>query len=162
MDMGAQILVHEADCPFMKRIARSAIVEHTAEKMFMLVDDIESYPQFLPWCVAATVQERTAEGVRATLTAGLSGLRQSFTTLNENRRPESIRLTLVHGPFRRFAGGWHFQPLSENACRIQFSLEYELSGPLAAVLARLFDRIADTMVDAFTRRADEVYGTDRR
>lgn len=146
----------------MKRIVRSAIVEHTAEEMYALVDDIESYPKFLPWCVAAQVHERSAEGARATLTAGLPGLRQSFTTRNETRRPESIGLALVHGPFRRFAGGWRFQSLSESACRIEFSLEYELSGPLAAVLGRLFDRIADTMVDAFTRRADEVYGQNRR
>ena len=67
-------------------------------------------------------------------------------------------MRLVHGPFRRFAAAWRFKPLSEHACSIEFSLEYELAGPLARVLAPLLDRIADTMVDAFTRRAGEVYG----
>ena len=142
----------------MKRIARSAIVEHSAREMYALVDDIESYPRFLPWCNAAKVEERTHEGVRATLTVGMRGLRQSFTTQNVNRPGESIELRLVKGPFRRFAASWRFTPLSGEACRIEFGLEYELAGALAKILAPLFDRIADTMVDAFTRRAAALYG----
>lgn len=142
----------------MKRVARSSIVEHTAQEMFALIDDIESYPRFLPWCVAARVEERTADGVRATLTIGMRGLRTSFTTQNRNRPGESIDMSLVEGPFRRFAAGWRFRPLSAHACSIEFSMEYELSGPLARMLAPLFGRIADTMVDAFTRRAGEAYG----
>jgi ribosome-associated toxin RatA of RatAB toxin-antitoxin module len=142
----------------MKRISRHAIVEHSAHEMFSLVDDIESYPRFLPWCSAARVEERTPAGARATLTVGIRGLRQSFTTQNENRPGESIELRLVKGPFRRFAAAWRFKPLSEEACSIEFSLEYEMAGALARILAPLFDHIADTMVDAFTRRADELYG----
>jgi ribosome-associated toxin RatA of RatAB toxin-antitoxin module len=142
----------------MKRIARSAIVEHKAEEMFALVDDIESYPRFLPWCAAAKVDERTPTGVRATMTMGMRGLRQSFTTHNENRPGESIELRLVKGPFRRFTGAWRFKPLSEEASSIEFSLEYEMAGALSRILEPLFDNIADTMVDAFTRRADAVYG----
>jgi ribosome-associated toxin RatA of RatAB toxin-antitoxin module len=142
----------------MKRIARSAIVEHRAEEMFALVDDIESYPRFLPWCVAAKVESRTHDAVEATLTIGLRGLRTSFTTHNDNRPGEAIDMRLVQGPFRRFAAAWRFDRLSEEACRIEFSVDYELSGPLARMLSPLFDRIADTMVDAFTRRAYEVYG----
>jgi ribosome-associated toxin RatA of RatAB toxin-antitoxin module len=142
----------------MKRIARSAIVEHRAEEMYALVDDIDSYPRFLPWCVAARVEQRTAAGAQATLTIGMRGLRTSFTTRNENRVGEAIDMRLVHGPFRRFAAAWRFKPLSDEACRIEFSLEYELAGPLARLLAPLVERIADTMVDAFTRRAAAVYG----
>lgn len=142
----------------MKRIARSAIVEHRAEEMFALVDDIESYPRFLPWCVAARVESRRDDTVEATLTIGLRGLRTSFTTHNDNRPGEAIDMRLVQGPFRRFAAAWRFNRLSDEACRIEFSVEYELSGPLARMLSPLFDRIADTMVDAFTRRAYEVYG----
>jgi ribosome-associated toxin RatA of RatAB toxin-antitoxin module len=142
----------------MKRIARSAIVEHKAEEMFALVDDIESYPRFLPWCKAATVHARTPQGVRATLTMGMRGLRQSFTTQNENRPGESIDLRLVKGPFRRFAAAWRFKRLSEEACSVEFSLEYEMWAPLSRVLEPLLDHMADTIVDAFTRRADEIYG----
>src|SRR5213083_180981 len=90
----------------MKRIDRSAIVEHSAAQIFALVEDIEAYPRFLPWCVAATVDERGPAGTRATLTVGVRGLRQSFTTLNRSRPGEAIDLSLVQGPFRRFAGGW--------------------------------------------------------
>jgi ribosome-associated toxin RatA of RatAB toxin-antitoxin module len=142
----------------MKRIARSAIVEHSAQEMFALVDDIESYPRFLPWCTAAAVEERTPSSVRATLTAGMRGLRQSFTTQNDLEPGEAIHMRLVKGPFRRFSAAWRFKALSPESCAIEFALEYELAGPLGRVLAPLFDRIADTMVDAFTRRAADLYG----
>lgn len=143
----------------MKRIARSAIVAHAAAELYALVEAIEKYPQFLPWCLATRVHERGPGGTRATLTVGLRGLKQSLTTQNANRPGESIDLRLVEGPFRRFAAAWRFTPLSPQACRIEFSLEYEFSSrTLGKLLAPLFDQIADTMVDAFTRRAAEVYG----
>ena len=141
----------------MKSIQRSAIVSHSAADMYALVDDVASYPDFLPWCQAASVQPE-GEAKRATLVAGLRGLRQSFTTLNTGRLGESIDMRLVDGPFRRFEGAWRFTPLSGHACRVDFSLRYELAGgPLGELLAPLFADIADTMVDAFTRRADEVH-----
>ena len=138
----------------MKRIARSALVEHAAREMFDLVEDIESYPKFLPWCLDATVHERSAAATRATLTVGMRGLRQSFTTHNENHPGEAIAMRLVRGPFRHFSAAWRFTPLSPQASRIEFSLEYEFaSRALAKLLEPLFEHIADTMVDAFTRRA---------
>jgi len=142
----------------MKRIARSAIVGHSAPEMFALVDDIESYPRFLPWCRAATVESRTPALVRATLSVGMRGLRQSLSTQNELRPAEAMDMRLVKGPFRHFAAAWRFKPLSAEACSIEFSLEYEMAGPLARLLEPIFDHIADTMVDAFTRRAAELYG----
>jgi ribosome-associated toxin RatA of RatAB toxin-antitoxin module len=142
----------------MKRIARSAIVEHSAERMFTLVDDVESYPRFLPWCRAAKVEERTAASAQATLSVGMRGLRQTFSTRNELHPPEAMDMRLVKGPFRHFAAAWRFKPLSAQACAVEFSLEYEMAGPLARILEPLFDHIADTMVDAFTRRAGELYG----
>jgi ribosome-associated toxin RatA of RatAB toxin-antitoxin module len=142
----------------MKRISRSAIVEHSAEEMYALVDDIESYPRFLPWCSAAREEQRTPTAVRATLAVGMRGLRQSFTTQNELKPGAAMDMHLVKGPFRRFAAAWRFKPLSAEACSIEFSLEYEMAGPLARLLEPLFDHIADTMVDAFTRRAAALYG----
>lgn len=142
----------------MKRIARSAIVEHSAAEMYALVEDIESYPRFLPWCAEATVDERHSGRTRATLTARLGALRQSFTTENDNQPGEAIAMRLVKGPFRRFAGEWRFMPLGEKACRMEFRLQYEFSSrTLGKLLAPLFDGIADSMVDAFLRRADDVY-----
>lgn len=138
----------------MKRIARSAIVDRPAAVLYALVEDIEAYPRFLPWCLAAHVHERGHHVTRATLTVGLKGIRQSFTTENTNRPGEAIDMRLVKGPFRRFSAAWRFHALSEHAARVEFSLEYEFAGRMvAAALEPLFDRIADTMLDAFIRRA---------
>lgn len=144
----------------MKRIARSAIVEHAAADMYRLVEGIEAYPGFLPWCVAASVHQRRPGMTHATLTVGVGGARQSFSTRNENRPGEAIDMRLVEGPFRDFAAHWRFVPLAARACRIEFSMQYEFSSrALGKLLAPLFERIADGMVEAFTRRADEVHGS---
>jgi ribosome-associated toxin RatA of RatAB toxin-antitoxin module len=141
----------------MKEIRRSAIVEHSAAQMYALVDDVTAYPQFLPWCQAVHT-EQLGDKRRATLTVGLRGIRQSFTTLNESKPGSSIDMRLVEGPFRQFSAAWRFTPLAEDACEIAFSLRYQFaSRALAKVLEPLFDEIADTMVDAFTRRADELH-----
>jgi ribosome-associated toxin RatA of RatAB toxin-antitoxin module len=143
----------------MKRITRSAIVEHSAGELYALVEDIETYPGFLPWCIEARVLERDSSFTKATITAGMGGVRQSFTTRNENQPGKAIDMRLVEGPFRQFAAAWRFSALSAHACRIDFSLQYEFSSrALARLLEPLFERIADSMVDAFARRADEVYG----
>jgi len=141
----------------MKRIERSAIVPHGAQQLYALVADIESYPRFLPWCAGARMHAG-AQGVTATLEIGMGGLRQSFTTRNENHPGESIDMRLVDGPFRRFEAAWRFKPLAPRACGISFSLEYEFSSRAAGrLLEPLLAKIADTMVDAFSRRADEIY-----
>ena len=142
----------------MKRIARSAIVEHSAAEMYALVEGIEAYPEFLPWCSEAVVHERQPGLTRATLTIGLRGLRHAFTTRNDNRPGEAIDMHLVEGPFRRLEGQWRFVPLSPRACRIEFSLQYEFaSRALGRLLSPLFDGIADSMVEAFVRRAAAVH-----
>src|SRR2546421_299834 len=146
----------------MKHIARSAIVEHTAAQMYALVDDIESYPRFLPWCRDARVEELGGKK-RATLVAGLGGIKQSFTTLNDNHPGRAIDMRLVEGPFKHFNAAWLFAPLAEHACQVEFSLRYQFaSRALAKLLEPLFQQIADTMVDAFTRRADEIHARDPR
>jgi ribosome-associated toxin RatA of RatAB toxin-antitoxin module len=142
----------------MKQISRSAIVEHSAAEMYALVEDIESYPGFLPWCTAAEVHERKPGMTRATLTVGVAGLRHTFTTRNENRPGEAIDMKLVAGPFRRFQGTWRFVPLAPHACRIEFTLAYEFSSrTLGRLLSPLFDGMADSMVEAFVRRAAQVH-----
>jgi ribosome-associated toxin RatA of RatAB toxin-antitoxin module len=142
----------------MKRISRSAIVEHSAAEMYALVEEIEAYPGFLPWCAAAQVHSRTPEATRATLTLGVGGLQYSLTTLNRNQPGQAIEMRLVEGPFRRFDADWRFVPLSPDACRIEFSLAYEFSSrSLGRLLAPLFDGIADSMVEAFVRRAAEIH-----
>lgn len=138
----------------MRRISRSAIVERSAEDLYALVEDIESYPEFLPWCAGAQVRERAPGRTVATLTVGVRGVRQSFTTENTNRPGRSIEMRLLEGPFRRFAAGWRFTPLEAQAAKIEFHLEYEFANRLAArALEPLFEHIADSMVAAFSRRA---------
>jgi len=143
----------------LKRVVRSAIVEHPAAAVYSLVDDIESYPDFLPWCRGAKVLERGPNRTVATLTVGMRSIRQSFTTENANRPGEGIDLRLVEGPFRRFVAAWRFSPLDEYSARIEFSMEYDFSSKvLGKVLEPLFNQIADTMVTAFSRRANQLYG----
>jgi ribosome-associated toxin RatA of RatAB toxin-antitoxin module len=141
----------------MKEITRSAIVEQSAAQMYALVDDIESYPRFLPWCQNVRVEDVGGKK-RATLTVGLRGIRQSFTTLNENQPGASMDMRLVEGPFREFTAAWRFTPLADNACEITFTMRYQFaSRALGKLLEPLFGEIADTMVGAFTRRADELH-----
>ena len=143
----------------MSSIVRSALVGYSAKQMYDLVEDIESYPRFLPWCRSARVVERKDGITIAALAVGLKGINQSFTTENTNTPGESIRMRLVEGPFTSFRAAWKFQALEKHAAKIEFSMDYKLSGGLLAkVLAPLFDHIADTMVDAFSRRAQSVYG----
>jgi ribosome-associated toxin RatA of RatAB toxin-antitoxin module len=142
----------------MKKIARSAILPHSAEALYAIVEDIESYPRFLPWCRGTRV-ERSEAGTRAELQVGMRGLRQSFTTQNENHPGRAIDMRLVDGPFRSFAAAWRFHPLRADACRVEFSMEYEFaSAALAGLLEPVFETIANTMVDAFSRRADALHG----
>jgi ribosome-associated toxin RatA of RatAB toxin-antitoxin module len=147
----------------MRRIARSAIVECSARQMYDLVEDIESYPEFLPWCPAANVRERTAGRTVATLEVGMPGMRQSFTTENTNAPGKSIDMRLLQGPFRRFEAHWKFAALGVSATRVEFAIAYEFADRiLARALDPLFSGIAGTMVDAFTRRAERLYGKRSR
>ena len=137
----------------MKRISRSAIVECSAGDFYALVEAIESYPEFLPWCAAAVVRERTPGRTVAMLTLAVTGVRQSFTTENTNLPGRSIDMRLIKGPFKSFAAAWRFTPLGADACKAEYSMEYEFSNrAVAAVLEPVFRRIADSTVDAFAKR----------
>jgi ribosome-associated toxin RatA of RatAB toxin-antitoxin module len=127
--------------------------------MFSLVSDVESYPRFLPWCDRASVAERGEGRTVATLRINFRGLKEEFTTENRDRGRERIDMTLVSGPFRRLEGGWRFTPLSEKACKIELDLRYEFASRLLEkVIGVVFDEIANSLVDAFSRQADLRYG----
>lgn len=141
----------------MVAVQRTVLVEFSAAQMHALVSDIEAYPAFLPWCASAKVISRDAAQVVATLKIDYRGLRQEFTTENTSVPDQSIRLRLVSGPFRRLEGEWRFQALTENACKVSLELDYEFTGRLLeTVLGPVFHYIADSMVDAFVRRAESV------
>ncbi|WP_066265825.1 type II toxin-antitoxin system RatA family toxin [Hydrogenophaga palleronii] len=148
----------------MKTIHKSVLLWHSAPEMFALVTDIERYPQFLPWCDQGDVIETTATGVVARVGIAFSGLRQSFTTRNTHETDRKLTMELVDGPFSQLDGVWQFTPLgdgSQNACKVDFQLSYGFSSTaLAALVGPVFDKIAGSLVDAFVKRADQVYGTD--
>ena len=139
----------------MKTVRQSVIVARPAEAMFRLVDEAERYPDFLPWCSAAEIHERTGERTRATLEIDYRGLKSRITTDNRNVPPEKIDLALVEGPFERFAGRWRFVPLGAEGCRVEFTLEYAFSsGALESLLAPVFGYVTETLVDHFVKRAE--------
>ena len=138
----------------MKRVSRSAIVECDAGDFYGLVEAIESYPEFLPWCAAAEVLERKPGRTIARLALAVAGVRQSFTTENTNVPGQSIDIRLLEGPFKSFSAAWRFTPLKAGACKVEYTMEYEFtSAVIATVLEPVFKRIANGIVEAFTQRA---------
>jgi ribosome-associated toxin RatA of RatAB toxin-antitoxin module len=128
--------------------------------MYALVADVESYPQFLPWCERAVVSVSEPNRALATLHINFRGLKKEFTTENLSRTGERIDMRLVSGPFRSLDGSWLFTALSENACKVELSLRYQFASALLARIAGpVFQDITDTFVDAFVRRADEKFGS---
>ena len=141
-------------------VDRSALVAHSAQKMYALVADVESYPQFLPWCDRAVVSVSEPGRTVATLHINFRGLKKEFTTENFNRPEARIDMRLVSGPFRKLEGSWEFIALSENACKVELSLRYQFAGTLIQKMAgTALHVIMDTFVDAFVRRADEKFGS---
>ncbi|WP_328184863.1 type II toxin-antitoxin system RatA family toxin [Marinobacter sp. OP 3.4] len=140
------------------QIDKSALVMHSAERMFTLVDDIVSYPDFLPWCAGAQVHERTDSQVLASIDVAKGGIRHRLTTRNELASPERIEMSLVDGPFRNLKGYWYFTPLDSQACKVTLQLDFEFSGSLSRMtFGPVFNQAANSMVEAFCRRANEVY-----
>ncbi len=140
------------------QIDKSALVMHSAERMFHLVNDIARYPEFLPWCADAKIHDQDDDQVTATLEIAKGGMRHRLTTRNQLLMPEAIEMNLVDGPFQNLSGRWHFKPLDTNACKVVLTLEFEFAGSLSRMtLGPVFGQAANTMVDAFCRRADDLY-----
>jgi ribosome-associated toxin RatA of RatAB toxin-antitoxin module len=143
-------------------VQRSALVPYSAAAMFDLVNAIEAYPQFMTGCSGAAILNRTNEFVEARLDLAKGGMRYSFTTRNRLLPPERIEMTLVEGPFESFHGVWTFQALNEQACKISLHLEFQMSGRLLNFAARkMFDSVANQMVDALVKRAHTLHGGTR-
>ncbi len=143
----------------MPRISRSALVLYTAEQMYNLVSDIESYAEFLPGCAGAHIDRQEGNQLEATLEIAKMGLRHSFSTRNIMTPGQSIEMRLLRGPFKQLAGLWTFQALGSEGCRISFELEFEMSNKLTqATLGPLIGQMMNAMVDAFSSRAKQIYG----
>ncbi|HTI47627.1 MAG TPA: type II toxin-antitoxin system RatA family toxin [Casimicrobiaceae bacterium] len=142
----------------MQCVQKSVLVAYSAMQMFELVDRVEDYPKFLPWCAGARVLETHPGGKTARLDIDYHGVRAHFTTENTNTPGVLIVVTLKDGPFRRLDGEWRFKSLRTDAAKVEFDLNYEFSsGLLDRVIGPVFSHIANTFIDAFVRRADTVY-----
>jgi ribosome-associated toxin RatA of RatAB toxin-antitoxin module len=127
--------------------------------MFELVADVPSYPQFMPWCGGARLLDEPDGRVRATIDINYRGIRSGFTTLNRHRETELIEMEFADGPFSSLAGRWQFAALDEAACKVEFALDYEFAGSiLGRMIAPVFDVIAASFIDAFSSRAENIYG----
>ncbi len=145
-----------------KSIQKSVLIWYSAQQMFDLVIDVPSYPQFLPWCDSAYVVEVNPHGATAQIGISFSGIRQRFTTRNTHTTHSEVAMQLVDGPFSRLDGAWRFIPVGapdQHACRVELQLNYGFdSVALAALIGPVFDKIASSLVDAFVKRAEQVYG----
>lgn len=140
-------------------ISRSALVPYGADKMYALVDDIPSYPRFLPWCRSAEEVSRSVDEVEASLELAKGGVQKSFTTRNRLQKNKMIEMRLVEGPFKHLEGFWRFDALDENACKVSLDIEFEFSSRILSVtLGPVFAQITNSLIDAFLKRAQDLYG----
>jgi ribosome-associated toxin RatA of RatAB toxin-antitoxin module len=140
-------------------VEKSVLIERTAVQMFELVDRVEDYPKFLPWCGGTELLERTHSKTAARIHINYHGLKAHFATENAKESPRQMNIRLREGPFRSMDGGWRFTPLGETACKVEFRLQYEFSSRiLEKALGPVFHHIANTFVESFVKRAQQVYG----
>ena len=144
----------------MNKVEKTVLVMHSAAQMFALVDAVEDYPKFLPWCGGVDLLERSETSTSATLHINYHGIKQQFTTQNTKTYPSSMVINLKNGPFKRLDGNWRFIELRADACKIEFMLNYEFANNfLEKLISPVFGHIAATFVDGFVARADKVYST---
>lgn len=143
----------------MKTIQRSALVMHSANAMYDVVNDVAAYPQFLPWCVWAEILRQGDDWMEAQIDISKGGITQRWVTCNRQEVGRSIDMRLVEGPFTVLSGAWYFKPLMDNACKVVLSLTFDMNNAmLKSTVSKVLDKAANLMVDAFCKRADEVYG----
>jgi ribosome-associated toxin RatA of RatAB toxin-antitoxin module len=148
----------------MKHVRKSVLLWYSAHEMYELVTRLEDYPSFLPWCERAEVIERHDDGITGRLHLAYAGVHHAFTTRNVHVPDESVMVRLVDGPFSHLEGDWAFRALGNPAvdrpaCKVEFDLQYAFSSrALEVVVSPVFDHMANTLVDSFVRRAEEVYG----
>lgn len=139
-------------------VRKSALVRYSVGEMFALVKDVRRYPQFLPWCNATRVLRESEREICAEIVIARLGIHQTFSTCNRYEPDRWMSLELQSGPFRTLRGEWHFLALREDACKVALELEFEFAGTLIdKAFGSVFNHVANSLVDAFCKRADEVY-----
>jgi ribosome-associated toxin RatA of RatAB toxin-antitoxin module len=140
-------------------VQKSALVRIPASAMFTLVNDVERYPEFLPWCRSSRILRLLADGMEAEVEVARGGFNQSFATRNLIVHEQEIRMSLLRGPFESLEGVWSFLPLREDASKISLDLHFEMSGRLTSLaFGAVFSQICNTMVNAFSERAKQLHG----
>ena len=143
----------------MDTVDRSALVHYTPQEMYALVSDVESYPQFLPWCTGAEILSQAGDEICGRVGFAVGGVSKSFATCNQLRPYEEIDMQLLEGPFSQLQGRWRFDPLGEEGCKVSLFLEYDFSSRMVSlVVGPVFNKIATSLVDAFQKRAVQIYG----
>ncbi|MFM6992365.1 MAG: type II toxin-antitoxin system RatA family toxin [Rhodoferax sp.] len=146
----------------MKTVHKSVLIWYSPQEMYALVTDVRQYPQFLPWCDHTQIVEEHEDGMVAEIGLSIGGVRQAFTTRNTHAPTTRVDMLLVNGPFSRLDGQWHFHVLgdgSQRACKVELTLNYGFDNTtLGKLVGPVFDKIAASLVDAFVKRAQQVYG----
>lgn len=144
----------------MPLISRQSLVMYSPAEMYDLVNDINAYPDFLPWCRSAQVITETGDIIEARVEIAKGSLNKSFATRNLLQKNKMIEMQLLEGPFKHLEGFWRFKPLKDpSACKVTLDLEFEFNNKLVALaVGPVFSKIANTLVDSFCKRAIEVYG----
>ncbi len=143
----------------MATVKKSALVLYSAAEMYALVGDIEAYPRFLPWCRSTHILIRNENEVRATIEMVKGGVHKSFTTCNRMQNHKMIDIRLLEGPFKRLEGYWRFEPLRADASKVSLDMEFEFASSLLRMAVEpVFKQIANSLVDAFCKRAVDLYG----
>lgn len=152
----------------MKPVQKSVLLWYSPAEMYQLVTQVEAYPEFLPWCSSSQVLERRADGLTARLDLQFAGARTHFSTRNTHTENERVQVELVEGPFSHLVGDWQFKPLRRpgsletdqvNACKVMFEMRYAFaSHTLEALLSPVFGKVAESLVDRFVARAEQLYG----
>ncbi|CED72178.1 SRPBCC family protein [Aliivibrio wodanis] len=145
----------------MPQVSRSALVPFSAKQMYDLVNDVASYPQFLPGCSGSKIIEQSDGAMIASVDVAKAGIKKTFTTKNNLVDSKIIGMNLVDGPFKSLTGGWHFMELDETACKVELKLEFEFTNALVAMaFGKVFQELTNNMVNSFTKRAKQVYVND--
>ncbi|HNP63201.1 MAG TPA: type II toxin-antitoxin system RatA family toxin [Woeseiaceae bacterium] len=143
----------------MRKVARSALVPYTAEQMYALVEEVDAYPDFLPWCTGVIVHSRNAEEIDATLELERGSIRKSFRTRNSLQPGKAMKLELIGGPFKHLEGFWLFEQLGTDGSKVSLDLEFEFESRVTdAVFGSFFESTCNSLVNSFTDRARKVYG----
>jgi ribosome-associated toxin RatA of RatAB toxin-antitoxin module len=142
-----------------RNVSRSALVPYSASQMYVLVEDVVAYPEFLPWCTGATLLSRDVEIIEAALEMQRGGVKKSFTTRNTLQPGLAMGIELVDGPFQHLAGAWQFEQLGEDGSKVSLQMEFEFESRVTdALFGRYFEDTCNSLIDSFTKRAHKIYG----